>query len=682
MSSSELVTTQHLTRKAIIYIRQSSPHQMFSNQESLKLQYALRQRALELGWSENNITTIDSDLGTTAASTEHREGFKQLLAEVTLGEVGIILSYDVTRLSRNCSDWYPLLDLCGYKGCLIADRDSVYNPGSANGRLLLGLKGQISEMELHTIRARLTAGILNKAERGELALSLPVGLVRDELEVVHKDPNREVTDRIDLIFQTFLRLKSASKVVRKLNAENLLIPRRDRWGEIIWRQPSVAAILSLLKNPAYAGAFVYGRTRTIRTGPAPHQAQLKRLPIEEWKIRVNDKYPAYISWSTYEEIQAQLQDNYAEYDRNKTRGIPRPGAALLHGLVYCGECGHKMVVQYKGSTHYICNYLRQQYQVPVCQYIPADGVDQYVLQAFFDALSAVEIDAYTKAVKKIQQSDETICRAHQQQLERLRYQAALAERQFNQVDPDNRLVAAELERRWEKALRELKQAELSQAQHHTPSSATLLSPELKSALMTMGQKLPQIWSTDVLTQVQRKALLRCLIDKVVVHRLQRDHVRIRIIWKGGDNTNFDLPIPVGSLAELTNGEELEARIVALARLGFNDDDVASQLTTEGFRSPMRLTLLPSTVKRIRLEHHIFQQRSQSHPRQIDGYFTVSQLAKKLNLSKHWFYDRIHNGTITIARDQKTQLYLFPDEPNTLNKLQRLHAGQIQHLRFS
>ncbi len=682
MSSSELVTTQHLTRKAIIYIRQSSPHQMFSNQESLKLQYALRQRALELGWSEHNITTIDRDLGTTAASAEHREGFKQLLAEVTLGEVGIILSYDVTRLSRNCSDWYPLLDLCGYKGCLIADRDSVYNPGSANGRLLLGLKGQISEMELHTIRARLTAGILNKAERGELALSLPVGLVRDELEVVHKDPNREVTDRIDLIFQTFLRLKSASKVVRKLNGENLLIPRRDRWGEIIWRKPSVAAILSMLKNPAYAGAFVYGKTRTIRTGPAPHQAQQKRLPIEEWKIRVNDKYPAYISWSTYEEIIAQLQDNYAEYDRNKTRGIPRPGAALLHGLVYCGECGHKMMVQYKGSTRYICNYLRQQYQVPVCQYIPADGVDQYVVSAFFDALSAVELDAYTKAVKTIQQSDETIRKAHQQQLERLRYQAALAERQFNQVAPDNRLVAAELERRWEKALRELKQAELSQAQRQTPDKAILLDPELKTALMTMGEKLPQIWSKDVLTQVQRKALLRCLIDKVVIHRLQRDQVRIRIIWKGGDNTNFDLPIRVGSLAELTNGEELEARIVALARQGFNDDKVAEQLTAEGFRSPMGLTLLPSTVKRIRLEHRIFQQRSQSHPRQIKGYLTVSQLAQMLNFSKHWFYDRIHNGTIAIARDEKTQLYLFPDEPNTLTQLQRLQTGQIKHLRFS
>ena len=262
----------------------------------------------------------------------------------------MILSYDVTRLSRNCSDWYPLLDLCGYKGCLIADRDGVYDPGSANGRLLLGLKGQISELELHTIRARLTAGILSKAQRGELALTLPIGLVRDELGVVHKDPNQEVQARIDLVFQTFMQLRSACKVLRMLNEQELLLPRRDRFGDTIWRQPTVAAILSMLKNPAYAGTFVYGRTRTIRSGPAPHQARQERQPMAEWRIRVNDKYPAYINWETYERIQSQLIDNYAEYDRNKTRGVPRNGAALMHGLVYCGECGHKMVVQYKAAT--------------------------------------------------------------------------------------------------------------------------------------------------------------------------------------------------------------------------------------------------------------------------------------------------------------------------------------------
>ena len=630
---------------------------------------------------DEQIEVIDLDLGTTAATAAHRTGFKELLAQVTLGQVGMILSYDVTRLSRNCSDWYPLLDLCGYRNCLIADRDGVYDPGSANGRLLLGLKGQISELELHTIRARLTAGILSKAGRGELALTLPVGLVRDEQGVVHKDPNREVQGCVDLVFQTFLRLKSASKVLHLFNEQNLLLPRRDRFGDLVWRKPSVAAILSMLKNPAYAGTFVYGRTRTVRSGPAPHQARQERLPIEEWKIRVNDKYPAYIDWETYERIQSQLMDNYAEYDRNKTRGIPRAGAALLHGLVYCGACGHKMVVQYKGATRYICNYLRQQYGVPVCQYIPADAVDEHVVNAFFQVLSSAELDAYTQAVKAQQQTDDTLERAQQQQLERLRYQVALAERQFSRVDPDNRLVAAELEQRWEAALRELKQAQAAYTKRQSPPSLTLLTPELQTAFTAIGQKLPELWSGDVLTQVQKKALLRCLIDKVVVHRVVRDRLRTCIVWKGGDTTTVDLPIPVGSFAELTNSAALVARIVALSQQGLDDQTVAQQLTAEGYRSPLRPTLLPSTVKRLRLEHGIMLNRSQSHPRRIPGFLTVPQLAAALNLSSHWIYDRIHNGTIAITRHPQSHLYLFPDCPDTLTQLQQLQAGQLHNLRF-
>jgi DNA invertase Pin-like site-specific DNA recombinase len=365
MHRSELVTPQHLARKAIIYIRQSSPHQVLSNQESLRLQYALEQRALSLGWRPEDIEIIDADLGLTGASAQHREGFKELVSQVTLGQVGIILSSEVTRLSRNCSDWYPLLDLCGYKNCLIADGDGVYDPATPNGRLLLGLKGQLSELELHTIRARMTAGLLNKAKRGELALKLPVGLVREDSGKVVKDPNREIQERIDLIFSTFLRLKSASKVLRFFNDHALLIPRRDRFGDLVWKKPTVAAIIDTLKNPAYAGAFVYGRTRTIRD-PSGKVTQ-KRLPMDQWRICVKDKYPTYIGWETFEKIQAMLRDNYAEYDRNKSRGVPRPGSALLHGILYCGECGHKMVVQYKGGTCYLCNCLHQQYGVPVCQ---------------------------------------------------------------------------------------------------------------------------------------------------------------------------------------------------------------------------------------------------------------------------------------------------------------------------
>jgi DNA invertase Pin-like site-specific DNA recombinase len=349
MSTSELVTSQHLQKKAIIYIRQSTPHQQISNQESLRLQYALQERAQRLGWHPEDIEIIDADLGLTGASAKLRTGFQELVAKVTLGQAGIILSVDVTRLSRNCSDWYPLLDVCSYRCCLIADNDGIYDPGSANGRLLLGLKGQLSELELHTIRARMTAGLLNKAARGELALTLPIGLVRDVLDRVHKDPNQEIQDRLNLIFATFLRLRSASKVLGFLNTHDLMLPRRDRFGDVTWKKPTGAAILQILKNPAYAGAFVYGRTRTLRREGASLRAKQIRLPPEEWKIRVHDIYPAYISWETFEQIQTMLLDNYAEYDRNKTRGIPRPGAALLHGLVHCGECGHKMVVQYKGG---------------------------------------------------------------------------------------------------------------------------------------------------------------------------------------------------------------------------------------------------------------------------------------------------------------------------------------------
>ena len=398
MSRSELVSPQHLQRKALIYIRQSTPHQVLSNQESLRLQYALQQRALELGWRQEDIEVIDTDLGMTGASAAHRLGFQGLVARVTLGEVGIILSVDVTRLSRNCSDWYPLLDVCGYRGCLIADRDGIYDPGSANGRLLLGLKGQLSELELHTIRARMTAGLLNKAQRGELALSLPIGLVRDAIGKVRKDPNREIQDRLDLIFTTFLRLRSASKVLQFLNAQDLCLPRRDRFRGVVWKKPTVAAILQILKNPAYAGAFVYGKTHSMRTDPASPHTREVRLPMDQWKIRVNDVYPAYIAWETFEQIQQMLLDNYAAYDRNKSRGVPRDGAALLHGIVYCGECGHKMVVQYKHGTRYLCNYLRQQYHVPVCQYIHADPVDERIVEAFFQALSPVELDVYAAAV--------------------------------------------------------------------------------------------------------------------------------------------------------------------------------------------------------------------------------------------------------------------------------------------
>jgi DNA invertase Pin-like site-specific DNA recombinase len=683
MSRSELVSQTHLQRKALIYIRQSTPHQVLSNQESLRLQYALQQRAIDLGWRPEDIEIIDADLGMTGASASHRVGFQELVTRVTLGQVGIILSVDVTRLSRNCSDWYPLLDVCGYRGCLIADRDGIYDPGSANGRLLLGLKGQLSELELHTIRARMTAGLLNKAQRGELALSLPIGLVRNAIGKVHKDPNREIQDRLDLIFTTFLRLRSASKVLQFLNTHDLCLPRRDRFGDVVWKKPTVAAILQILKNPAYAGAFVYGKTRSVRKDPTSPHTQEVRLPMDQWKIRVNDVYPAYISWETFEQIQQMLLDNYAAYDRNKSRGVPRDGAALLHGIVYCGECGHKMVVQYKNGTRYLCNYLRQQYHVPVCQYIHADPVDMQVVEAFFQALSPVELDVYAAAVATQQATTQQINHAHQQHLERLRYEAALAQRQFNRVDPDNRLVAAELEKRWEGALVDLKQAEEAEAARKgSPPALLALSPELQTAFQAIGRHLPTLWRQGRIGQPHKKALLRALIDKVVVHRLARDQMQARIVWKGGETTILLIPVPIGTFKDLAGAETMQRIILERSAAGILDEAIAQELTDLGYRSPMGLVVLPSTVKGIRLKHGIFQKRSQSHPRQIEGALTISQIATALDIDPHWIYDRIHNGTIQVDKDPSTRLFLFPDEPTTLEQFRQLRSGTFQNLRFS
>jgi DNA invertase Pin-like site-specific DNA recombinase len=683
MHNSELITPQHLARKAVIYIRQSTPHQVVNHQESLRLQYALHERARQLGWPDEAIDIIDDDLGLTAASAAHREGFNTVVAQVTLAQVGLILSYDVTRLSRNCSDWYPLLDLCGYKGCLIADGDGIYDPATVNGRLLLGLKGTLSEWERHTMKARLTAGLIHKAQRGALALTLPTGLVRNGQGTVHKIPNQEAQARLALVFETFLQCRSASKVVDVFKAHQLLLPRRDRFGDLVWKAPRVAAVLAILKHPAYAGVFTYGRTRTFRREASQRRPSITRLPQEQWRICIPNVYPSYISWETYTQIQAMLKDNHAEYDRNKTRGIPRPGKALLHGLVYCGECGHKMVVQYKGGTRYICNYLRQQYRTPVCQYIAADPVDTRVVDAFFQALSPVELDVYAQALAKRQQQAERIAKAQAQHLERLRYEAAYCERQFHHVDPAHRHVAAELEHAWELALQALKQAEAAQgqrAQAGTPLD-NALAPTLQAAFRAIGQKLPDLWSTDILSQTQRKALLRCLIDKVVIQRARRDQVHTRIIWRGGETTTFEVPVAVGALTDLPTAYEMAQQIRVLFAAGTSDDEIARQLTQHGYRSPSRPTVLPSTVKGIRLKLGLMQNRSQSHPRRIAGYLTVPQLAKALGIPPHWVYHQIKRGTVAIPRDAATGLYLFPDAPETLEAFRQLRMGQRTELRY-
>jgi DNA invertase Pin-like site-specific DNA recombinase len=682
VSTSEHIRTQHLSRQALVYIRQSTPHQLLRNQESLELQYALRDRAAGCGWPPSQVRVIDSDLGITGASAAVRPGFQELVALVSLGQVGIIFAYDVTRLARNCTDWYQLLDLCGLRQCLVGDQDGVYDPASANGRLILGLKGLIAELELHTIRTRLTAGLLNKAGRGELALTLPTGLVRDPSGQVVKHPDREVQSRTELVFATFLRVGSVTKVVRYLNEQHLRLPRRNYWGDIVWRMPTIATVATVLKNPAYAGAFVYGRTRTVPTPSAAARRTPQRRPMTEWRIVIRDKYPAYIDWATFETIRAMIRDNHSDYDKNKTRGVPRPGQALLHGLVYCGGCGHKMCVQYKHGTRYICNALRQKYQVPVCQCLPGDPVDAAVVSAFFEALSPMELDLLERAQAATGGEHEHVRRAHEQQLERLRYQARLAERQYQKSDPDNRLVAAELEQRWELALREVKQAEDDWRQFQSrPRPTVPISPELRAAFTDVARGVPDLWRQDAFTPQQKKALLRCLIDKVVMHRSPADTIHVRIVWRGADTTSFDVPVVVASIARLSGADEMERIALELFHRGRSDEEIAAELTQRGHRSPRELAVLPSTVRTIRWKHGLRRPRPGSRPRRVPGKLTVPQLVKVLDVPLHWVYQRIERGDIQIALDSERKLYLFPDTPEAIAQLKKLKAGRIQSVRL-
>jgi hypothetical protein len=445
----------------------------------------------------------------------------------------------------------------------------------------------------------------------------------------------------------------------------------------------VASVLAILKHPAYAGAFPYGRTRTLRREASQGRPAITRLPQDQWRICIPNVYPSYISWETDTQIQIMLKDKHAEYDRNKTRGIPRPGKALLHGLVYCGACGHKMVVQYKGGTRYICNYLRQQYRTPVCQYMAADPVDTRVVDAFFQALSPVELDVYEQALAQQQQQAERLAQAHAHHLERLRYEAAYCERQVRHVDPAHRQVAAELEHAWEVALQARKQAEAVEAQRvqASPPPAPVLSPALQAACRAIGQKRPALWATDVLSQPPRKALLRWLIDKVVIQRARRAQVHTRIVWRGGETTTFEVPVAVGALTALPTAPAMAQQIRVLFAAGTSDVEIAQQLTRHGYRSPSRPSVLPSTVKGIRLKLGLMQNRSQSHPRRIAGYLTVPQLAKALAITPHWVYHQIKRGTVAISRDAATGLYLFPDRPETLEAFRQLRAGHLSELRY-
>jgi DNA invertase Pin-like site-specific DNA recombinase len=684
-SLSTIVKDHHLTRKAVIYIRQSTEHQVLSNQESALMQRAMRDHALKLGWPEPLIEIIESDTGQSGRSRFGREGFNRLRTEILLGTVGIVLSYESARLSRNCSDWYPLLDACGWRDCLVADRDGVYDPRSPAGRLHLGIKGVLSEYELHSLRGRLMAGMWNKASRGELVMKLPAGFERLEDGRVEKDPDLRVQGAIDLVFTSFAELRSASKVARRLRDAKVKIPRRSLKSELQWCNATSSMVASLLRNPAYTGAFVFGRT-TNRHELTAEGVRLtrQRKPQSEWLV-LKDHHPSYISWENYEQIQETLADNRAEYRRQMTRGIARDGDALLQGIVYCGECAHKMNVAYHRRGRYRCIQLHQEKAGEICQDLLAEPIDRAVTAAFFEALSPVEVDLYELAVKEQLKASDEIRAAQERELKRLRYESDLARRQYDRTDPDNRLVASELERRWEMALRALKEAELQFGRAEREREEALrasIPSDVREGLRSLGKTLPSLWEKESFEPKHKKTFLRALIEKVVLMRARDangrlvDHARLRIVWKGSSLTELEVPLHVGALETVRDHEKMEQRIRELEAEKKSDEEIAAQLSAEGFRSPRgESSMLPSTVRIVRLRRlkRVHRYRK-SRDKSVAGYLTVPQIARLLGVNNEWVQYRIKRGLIPATKSPGRRPYLLPDTPENREALKTLLAA--------
>ena len=551
--SASKITSQHLEQSAFIYIRQSTSKQVLYNKESQANQYQLQLRARALGWPVERIRVIDSDLGKSGREATQRNGFQELVVEISLGHAGIVFGYEVSRLARNNQDWYRLLDLAAVFGTLIADNDGIYDPRLYNDRLLLGLKGTMSEAELHLLRQRLEAGRMQQVKRGDYHQKLPTGYVRLSDGTVNQDPDDQVRHVIELVFAKFQELGSVNKVVRYLRRQKILLPRRQAYGpfvnQLLWKVACESAVTELLKNPAYAGVFAYGRRQgdpTLRK-PGRSATGLRRKPMTEWLQCLQNAYPAYITWEQYLANQEQIQQNGLRFleKRQKAQGIARNGPGLLQGLVMCGHCGHHMRTVYKHTPRYVCQGLVRTTIAPGdCNSVRSPVVDTLIVQAFFDAILPARLDAL-EALLAAQQVERQRLEQHwQEQCKRAHYEAQLMQRQYDAVDPDNRLVAAELEHRWEASLQRLRQTE--EAYHHfqqTPPPEKIPAA-LREMFQNVSRRLPELWPQ--FSNTQRKELLRSLIQRVIIKRPVPDQVQIRIVWVSGCYTDHTSLTPIHS----------------------------------------------------------------------------------------------------------------------------------------
>ena len=653
MSKHPKIHLPHLERQAYVYIRQSTLQQVAHHLESQDLQYQLVQRAQALGWSEAQVVVIDDDLGKSAISAVDRRGFQTLVTAVSMAQVGIVLATDVSRLARNCSDWYRLLDLSAMFGTLIGDASEVYDPRDYNDRLLLGLKGTISEAHWYNLRTQLHTALLNKAQRGELAIRLPVGYDRDEDGQVVLCPDQEVQNAIGMVFDQFERLGSARAVLLYFREHQLELPRRAQsWvdqGEIEWVKASYQAIYRILTHPAYAGAYTYGKKRRTRLPGSEGKIVIRDVPVEEWAVLKRDAFPGYITWERYVKNRARLREN--DQNTKWSKGAARSGVALLQGIVLCGCCGRRVHTRYSNHPAYVCEVAAKMYGGPVCQTFTVAHIDKAVVEVFLEAIQPAHLEAALAALEQVETQRQTLVTRWEQRLERARYQAELARRRYERVDPDNRLVAAELERRWEDKLKALQCLEQEWSQAQEQELAPLTETD-RVMIRALAEDVPALWHAETTTMAERKRLLRCLIQDVTLDAVTKPGFSvIRIRWHTGTTTVLQVERPK---AGCQTAREVMARIRELAQ-HHTDDQIAAILNADEIPTATNKTWTQRRVESVRKKFKITTAcpyYTKAEGPRGDGLIAAPEAAAWLGISSSMVYYWFRRGLITGVQRQR------------------------------
>ncbi|GGR07658.1 recombinase family protein [Deinococcus ruber] len=685
--SHQKIHADHLERLAVVYIRQSTLGQLQRHQESTRLQYALVDYAESLGWPRERIVVIDDDLGKSGSTAVGRPGFTRLVTEVTLGHVGLILGIEMSRLARSNKDWHHLLEVCALFRTLIADTDSLYNPGDYNDRLLLGLKGSMSEAELHILKSRLNAGKLNKARRGELAVRLPIGYIYAADGPIQLDPDEQAQHVVRLIFRKFGELGTLHAVLKYLVQHGITLGVRERSradAPLSWRSPNRMTLQNIMRHPMYAGVYAYGRRQTDARKRQPGRPGTGRVVAspDAWHAFIRDHVPAYISWATYQEHLARLSANRMGAGQP---GAARNGAGLLSGLLVCGQCGRRMVVQYHGKrATYACSRTLSDYGGRACFHCAGQPLDTWVVTQLLEALLPSSLALSLETLQHLEEERAERARLWQYRLERASYEMERAARQYQAVEPEHRLVARSLERAWEVALeaqREL-QEEYGRVQQHAPRQLT--EHEI-TQIQQLAHDLPALWAAPGTTLAEQKEMLRLVIERIVVHgEASSEHVRLEVHWYGGRVTQGDAIRPVARLQQLSSYDELVRTVKAGIDACQSSQEVADQLNTLGYRPPKRrATWTAMSVRKLAvgLGCHFSQgtdgRRLVTRNDLRDGdWWTIQGLAVTLGMPSVTLYSWIRQGELQVKRTVPDKTWLIWADEDELARLRLRRATPL------